>query len=291
LDENGLINREEFFNIKTRMLEYSIQTIKMYDYLAAATEPLGVFDKFNNMNTITNEYCKKITGWSKEEFEIFSGYINSIYDTQGRSKEFLIALYRYWLRKGTDQETLVLLEPNSSQQEISSYLDQIRKAITNDFVPSFLGANKGRKFFCAHKNESATELHQLNSTDLTLSADGTYCRIEKSANNQFQYDGYSGQKKQSIIKPFLISTVTGWIVDCYGPFKALDNDAKILDFILLRDKNLQNIIMPSKTIKNTGRTIFFLDRGNFNITFNILNFLSSFGYCAWLAVLVDFTST
>ena len=74
----------------------------------------------------------------------FSNFIKSIKETPGRTKHQLIALYRYWLRKGIDQASLALLfNEKTTQNQISHYLDQIRNAIRTDFVPFFLGAKNG----------------------------------------------------------------------------------------------------------------------------------------------------
>ena len=254
----GLIHNAEFNNMRTRLLEQSRGPMLLCNHLSMALSnalrPVGIFDQFNYIDSMSDDFCKQVTGWSKTEYNDFSRYITSIYDTEGRSKEFLIALYRYWLRKGTDEETLALLVGNSSQQQISHYLAQIRKAITTDFVHFYLGADKGREFFCNHKNESIIELHQLGQDDLVICADATYCRIEKSFNNQFQYDSWSQQKLDSLIKPFIVCCGDGYIIDCYGPFKAHQNDAKIFDYILENDQDFANIIEPEKTI-------CFVDRG------------------------------
>ncbi|RNA34715.1 transposable element tcb1 transposase [Brachionus plicatilis] len=45
----------------------------------------------------------------------------------------------------------------------------------------------------------------------------------------------NGQKKDSLVKPFLICCADGWIIDCYGPIKANKNDASILDYIHFHD--------------------------------------------------------
>ncbi len=94
--------------------------------------------------------------------------------------------------------------------------------------------------------------------DLAIFADATYTRLEKSSNNEFQYNSWSSQKKDLLIKPFLICCADGYIIDCYGPFKANMNDAAIFDYILKTDHDLLKILIPEYTY-------VFLDRGNFNI--------------------------
>ena len=66
-----------------------------------------------------------------------------------------------------------------------------------------------------------------------------------------QYKSWSGQKKDSLIKPFLISCADGY---GYGPFAANENDSRILDKILRTDNDLIQIFQPKKTF-------IFLDRG------------------------------
>ena len=163
-------------------------------------------------------------------------------------------MYRFWLRKGIDQKSLSFFKKNTTQQQISHYLNQIRIAINKDFVPLFLGANKERQFFLNHNDLSTKTLHQLDEDDLAIVVDATYNRLEKSANNQFQYKCWSQQKMDLLIKPFIVCCADGYLIDCYGPFQANQNDAKIFDYILEIDQDLRNILLPKKTC-------VFLDRG------------------------------
>ena len=57
-----------------------------------------------------------------------------------------------------------------------------------------------------------------------------------------------------LFKPFIVCCADGYIIDCYGPFQANQNDAKIFDYILEIDQDLRNILLPKKTC-------VFLDRG------------------------------
>jgi hypothetical protein len=97
-------------------------------------------------------------------------------------------------------------------------------------------------------------IFELDPDVLVLVADGTYCKIQKSNNNDFQYKTYSGQKKDSLFKPFIICCADGYIIDCYGPFAANDNDSKILNYIIETDEELRKLLLPNKTM-------FLIDRG------------------------------
>jgi hypothetical protein len=173
----------------------------------------------------------------------FLKYINNIRDSAGRTIEQLIAIYRYWLKK---QTTLEMLKTNTTQQQISHYLSQIRSAMNEEFVPKFLGANKGKEFFLQHNTQSVKILHDLTNNMLAVIADGTYTRIEKSANNNFQYLSYSKQKLDHLIKPFILCCADGYSIDCYGPFAGNVNDAAILKYILNSDEKLKELLLPSE---------------------------------------------
>ncbi len=56
------------------------------------------------------------------------------------------------------------------------------------------------------------------------------------------------QKQDSLSIPFIVSCANGYIVDCYGPFAANKNDAKIFEYILRRDVELQNILQADRTV-------------------------------------------
>ena len=74
-------------------------------------------------------------------------------------------------------------------------------------------------------------------------ADGTYCYIQKSSHYEFQRKTYSVQKKRNLIKPFLVCAADGTIIDIYGPYDAILNDANIMERVLSEDKSLRELIM------------------------------------------------
>ena len=256
LDLNKNIRKDQF-----QLIPFALKPVDKYLKIVldsmvqfCKNKPSNVFDQFEDIEKLSDVHCIKITRWSKSTFIKFAKYITSINETKNRTKDQAIALYLYWLHRGIDQTTLSYFKNNTSQQDISNYLAQIRNAIYKDFVPFFLGASsRSREFFINHNTETARILYDLKSDDLVAVADGTYCRIEKSANNDLQYKSWSGQKKDSLIKPFLISCADGYIIDCYGPFAANENDSRILDKILRTDNDLIQIF-------KTKKTFIFIDR-------------------------------
>ena len=95
-------------------------------------------------------------------------------------------------------------------------------------------------------------LFDSNDEQLILIADGTYCYCQKSL-NYFQRKSYSVQKGRHLVKPFVICTTDGYIVDIYGLFEATKNDATILSMVLKNDHNLRALLKKDDT--------FVLDRG------------------------------
>jgi hypothetical protein len=251
-DQNGEILSDQFHFIPYTMKFYNTKDISLINRMAK--NDMDIFQPFRIIETLTNDHCKKITGWTKEQFIRFNKFIFCVNDNKKRSLGELVAIYRYWLRKGIDQTSIAMLKSNTTQQQISQYLRTIRTAINKDFVPFFLGANKSRNFFIQHNHDTVKELHQLKNDDLAIFADATYCRIEKSADNQFQSDTYSVQKSDLLIKPFIICCADGYFIDIYGPYAAKRNDAAIFDHVINSDIDLRNILEANKTV-------CFLDRG------------------------------
>jgi hypothetical protein len=216
------------------------------------------FEMFKDIQTISDNFCRKITGWSKEKFLLLCNHITSIRESFYWNKYQLIALYRYWLRKKPQQDTLAMMFSNTtSQSSISDYLKITREAILIDFVPLYLGPQRGREFFLQHNTPTVKILHNLADDDLALVVDGTYVKIEKSINHEFQYNTYSGQKLANLVKPFLTCCADGYIVDVHGPFSAHNNDSTIFKYILSSDDEYLRLLEPNKTL-------IFMDRGNFS---------------------------
>ena len=260
LDLNGRIRDDEFEGIPRRMMNIDNQTLFLLKSLKIKTTAYKdckkpIIDQFRNIDNIDENTCMLITGWNKAQFLRFSSYIHSIYETKKRNKYQLIALYRLWLRIKNSQQILATFISNGTQRQISRNLEQIRRAIHKDFTPSFLGASRAsRDFFLSQNTLAVKELHQLKEDELAIIADGSYARCEKSSSNEFQYSSWSSQKKASLVKPFFITCASGWIIDCYGPFRANQNDAQIFKCVLESDMNLRSLLEPEKTI-------IFIDRG------------------------------
>ena len=267
--ENGLIKEIDYLKISTHLefvdarfiksLKNSSKlnlNLKQEEDLKTIDVYQALFEPFRNLNTLSNDICLEITGWSKDVFVQFSKYIQNTRDTKNRSKGMLIAMSRYWLKKAVDQKTLSYLKMNSSQQQLSNELQQIREKIDRYFTPHWLGfSSKSRDFFIEHNTPTLIELYDLSNQPrrLCLFADGGYQTYEKSINNEVQADTFSVQKGKNLVKPFIITCADGYICDVYTDFEATKNDDKILRHILRTDNQLRR--------KLEKDDFFFLDRG------------------------------
>jgi hypothetical protein len=157
-----------------------------------------------------------------------------------------LAVYLFWLKTGLDQKTISAHFDVIEQQDVSRYCQQVRKALNDDFVPLYPGANHlTREKWLIENNIVAKKLHTDDENQMVFIADGTYCYCEKSSDNQLQRSTYSVQKSRHLVKPFVICSSNGRIVDIYGPYQASLNDAEIMKIILNYDKHLMNLIEPN----------------------------------------------
>lgn len=147
------------------------------------------------------------------------------------------ALYTYMLRLRTGQ-TLEQIASGlrKSHTTVIRRLNTVREVLIKHFVPPQLNSICARNQLLANTSEMSRILYCNSDTDkVVLVLDGTYIYIENSGNQSFQKKTYTQQKKRNFIKIMMCVTTNGKIVFVSGPYAAVENDAKILNTIL--DKN------------------------------------------------------
>lgn len=84
--------------------------------------------------------------------------------------------------------------------------------------------------------------------------DGTYIYLQKSSNYLFQKKTYSLHKFDNLVKPFMIVSCDGHIIDVIGPFAATQTDADIMTHLFqAEDSAYLELFQPDD--------VFILDRG------------------------------
>jgi len=68
---------------------------------------------------------------------------------------------------------------------------------------------------------------------------------------------YNSQKKRNFIKPMVVVSTCGRIIDCYGPYRATTNDAEITKHLLKYNQEFKDFLDQNRDEKVT----LILDRG------------------------------
>lgn len=115
-------------------------------------------------------------------------------------------------------------------------MNNVRELLEQDFIPRNLGINHISCEQLLQQNlMTLNAIYNYNNQNVILICDGTYVYTNKSSNYMFQKDTYSLNKYRNLLKPFLLVTCDGYIVDCLGPYKATTSDADII-ITLFRDE-------------------------------------------------------
>lgn len=152
-----------------------------------------------------------------------------------------------------------------SRLKASADIEQARIALTKDFVPNYLGfENLSRELLLRNTTVLSRMLHAQNDPEkLIIILDGTYIFIDKSANHEFQKLSFNGQKNRNFVRPMMCVTTNGYIIDVFGPFEAVKNDAKCMITILENNSDIPNVMQPGD--------IFVFDRGFRDCEDNVKN--------------------
>lgn len=198
----------------------------------------------------------RYTGLTDDQFENLFSSIPSLITTL-RSPEkaknaLLMLLIRFRMAYNYTQTGNLFGMTNKTSHV---HINHARDALLENFVPLHLGFdNLSRQFLLNNTTISARLLHgENNPAKLITIWDGTYIYIDKSANHEFQKKTYNGQKKRNFLRPMVCVTTNGQIVDVFGPFAAVDNDAKCMKHII------ENVPAVTETV-NVG-DVFIFDRG------------------------------
>lgn len=249
--KNVSLNSLTAISDNTKLSGYEVKML--IDNLRHSAE-MGIFGKFEKSSNFTEEECVRYTGLTKEQFKSLTKDMVSLKKSPERSKEQALATYLFWMKTGLDFRTTASVFSLNHFQKVGHYCKQVRKALTKDFVPKYIGAaHLPREEWIKHNTDIVKELFTLNNQQFAIIADGTYCYCQKSSNNYFQRKSFSMQKKRHLVKPFVICSTDGLIVDIYGPYPATENDATIIQKVLDSDKDLKRLLK--------ARDHLILDRG------------------------------
>lgn len=171
------------------------------------------------------------TGLSTQQFGVLLSLVPSLIakTTSAKHAKNALIMFLMRLRKAATLEHIAHTF-GVSRFKATKDIDKARCALETDFVPKFLGfANLGRERLLQNTTECARLLHGKNNPDTLITIwDGTYIYCQKSANQAFQKETFSGQKNRNFLRPMVCVTTNGYIIDIFGPFEATSNDAKCM---------------------------------------------------------------
>lgn len=199
---------------------------------------------------------KNYTGLTDQQFEDLFANVRSlliVLKKEEKAKRALLMLMIRYRKASTYSHIGSLFDITRCTSR--AHIQIAREALTADFVPLHVGfENLSRQFLLQNTTISSRILHCENKPDSLITIwDGTYIYLNKSANYKFQKLTYNGQKKRNFLRPMVCVTTNGYIIDVFGPFAAVDNDAKCMKEILRDVPAVQEIIKKDD--------VFIFDRG------------------------------
>nr|XP_018915633.1 PREDICTED: uncharacterized protein LOC109043056 [Bemisia tabaci] len=180
----------------------------------------------------TNDYWN-LTGVTAEQFDsILSIIVSRLNESCNRSARTALAVFLTKLRTGLSYSVLCSIFA-LTKDTVKRCIHSVRNALMIEFVPKHLGFGHMSRdeLIEKHTRPFAMSLFAQNDEDTAiLVADGTYVYIEKSSNYKFQRRSFSMHKHRPLVKPMMLVSTTGYILEVMGPFfaDAKNNDAAII---------------------------------------------------------------
>lgn len=188
-----------------------------------------------------------------------------------------VNLYIERLHTGQTYKQMALRH-KMSRISIGQMVKRGRNILLEHFVPSHLGyKNCTREWLLNHTTDFARMLYCNNDPNkCVVICDGTYIYTYSSTNYAHQRNTFSGQKKRHLFKIMKFVTVDGLIIDTFGPFRATQNDAQIINTIfeksafkcflnagdvVLVDRGFRDCIESFKKMKLDVRIPGFIRKG------------------------------
>lgn len=190
-----------------------------------------------------------------------------------RQPNTALGVYLTKIRTGDPNQRIATLF-GLSRRTLERHLNIARLCLTNDFVPQHLGFDHLTREDIIRRNLIVPN-HIFgnngpqNNRKVIAICDGTYIYIQKSSNYLFQRLSYSLHKFRHLVKPFLIVSSDGYIIEVTGPYAATTSDANIICELLQDEDSLFHWFFEQNDV-------FVLDRG-FR---DAIPLLEEFGYQA-----------
>lgn len=165
-----------------------------------------------------------------------------------KSMIMAIRLYLDRLRHGHTFEQMSY-RYDIKRRNIGKKIKCARNIFLSEFVPKHLNHEcRNREWLKAHTTDLAHSLYCAgDATRCVIVLDGTYVYTCSTSNYTHQRKIYSGQKKRHLFRIMKFIAVDGTIIDCFGPYPATMNDAKIV-MSIFEHSSFENILKVNDVI-------------------------------------------
>lgn len=191
---------------------------------------------FDN-HLLSDEDYKTLLGVSIDQFIDLNQHVTSMRNTKERTIRNAIGIFLFKMKCGLSNALIATLFGFSSRRQVARIIQQTRTALVRDFVPLHLGFSHLSRDTIV--NDHTTDIAKQFFSDpisdtVILVMDSTYVFIQKSSAYRFQRLSYSMHKNRPLVKPFVITSTDGYIVDVMGPYlsNCKNNDASIIKHII-----------------------------------------------------------
>lgn len=207
---------------------------------------------FENVEHMNNTTCRYWTGLTVLNFLAILTCIPQLSNICKKPKTAL-GMYLIKIRTGEPFRRIASLF-RLSTYTVCQYVKKTRGCLLESYVPLHLGISNIPRASLSSRNLLIPQgLFGTQESNPIVIFDGTYIYLQKSSNYLFQKKTYSLHKYANLLKPFMMATTDGFILDVYGPYAATTSDAEIMN----------QLFAPSGALRNYFREndVFLLDRG------------------------------
>ncbi len=74
VDEKGIIKKDEYHHIRYSLKYFDRKSLKLIDAFGKRCKA-DIFEQFNDIDSLEDNICLKVTGWTKNQFVRFCKYI------------------------------------------------------------------------------------------------------------------------------------------------------------------------------------------------------------------------
>lgn len=226
---DGLIGIDRHIVIDSSEVSHWLNTLR-----SEVLRPLK--QRYDDIDAIDDCDLVALTSLTKHNFRDLFSYIESYRSEGSKCHKVDLLCFLAKMRQGLSDEFLRAIIGYSSRQSVSAAISRIRNGLVDRFVPKYLGlqAISREELIEKHVPDYAQVLYNPTPEKKAaiLIIDGTYIYIPKSANYRVFRQSFCLHKGDHLVKPIMVVTPDGWILDVHGPYYA---DGKINDAECLRD--------------------------------------------------------